>query len=153
MEIKVTRHDERLTALHVNTSDIKLANSIAVLFLKEMETESFEYKITSSNIWKKDTSQVKIEYSRFLKIGSPEWTQMENINSRQYSLVIKDNVKNKTEKFIDRLDVVTTKIIPMNIHKLIRTEALKIDESLCFNYYNEFEGEVCDLEYTITRLS
>ncbi|KPE51020.1 hypothetical protein [Chryseobacterium indologenes] len=155
MDIDIIRHDDRLNALWINTTDISLANRVAEEFLKGLETINTEFKISSSNIWKKDASMTKVVYSRYIKKGGPEWLELEAIRSREYSLIIKNNLINKIEKFKNRLDIIEIKIYGLSIDKSNRIINLKIGESLNLNYYkeHEFEGEISDFDYTITRLS
>jgi len=153
MDIKVIRHDSRLQAIWINTTDINLATEIANEYLNSIETIDFHYVIGTCNIWKKDNSLIKVEYQGRFKKDSPYFLGLQEIDNRMYSLIIKDNLTNNSQTFTDALSVIGEKIEGYTLNRKGEMTDLKIGGSLNFNYYDEFEGEISDIEYTATRLS
>ena len=153
MDIKLIRHDSRLQAIWINTTDINLATEIATKFLKSIETIDFYYVVGTCKIWAKDNSLIKVEYQGRFKKESPYFVELQEINNRMYSLIIKNNLTNKSQTFTDTLSVIGEKIQGYTLNRKSEMTDLKIGQSLNFNYYDEFEGEISDIEYTATRLS
>lgn len=148
---KVISHNERLSAIWVNTNNIDLAKEIAGKYLNELKSEEHTFKIRTAKVCKNDASQTKIEYTRCIKKDSDLDIRQKEISKQLYSVTIEyqDGVVEDKHNPVE-YSWIERGIVGLDINKANKIINLPVNKQLVLNirhYLDEY------IKYTFTRIS
>lgn len=148
------RHDNRLNVIWIESNNIDYAKETAIDFLKQFETDDIVYNIDLAIPWKKDSSKIKIKYSKHFKKGGETNLRMIKESKQRYVVLTFDNLsKEEISEEISLNDINKGGfILGLNYNEYWDIKNLKLNEIFNKEYISDLDGEITNLTYKIKRI-